>query len=338
MGHQLNQSFSTVANTSSNTATTTTTAENALFRTAFASTLGVVFIISTCASFFVCHVIKKYKLMERTVWIYFFCFATCDLCGSLLSIPLTLTAVVYQPVLDILFLCNISGVVIMFFGNWSVMTAAMISIHRCIQIVNPLKSLTRKVHRDVIAYLLISLTLSVFLSLSPVVGFSQYTHIEGRPWCILHSKHDLMNMIYWCIVIVFSICLPLILMIVSSIWVCCMHYRRRSLQLFIQYIARLHEGMKPDEKKLTNTMAIVIVSFLCTWSPAIMYIFFEVTGTPFPSWGGHLVYLLRYSRGIINPIIFTARHHYFKKEIRHFVLRCCRKKRNQIKRSIISEI
>lgn len=288
--------------------------QNVGFQIIFGIILVVLFTLSTSSGLFVCGVIKKWKLTTKTIWIYIFCLALCDTASAFTSIPVALAATIHPMLLETHFFCNLSGVFSIFFNNWMIMTIVIITIHNFIAERNPIESLTRKVYRDFLAYLLPSLTLSVILALSPVVGFGRYFQFGGRPWCELHSHDHILRKRIGIVNIVFNIALPLLVLIGTVSSVCITKYRKKNVRLALQNITQMSERISKDDKNvIISTRLVIIVSFIF-YAPSFYYSLGTFMHYNNPTWFGYLVYILKFSHGIVNAIIYTTRHQLFKEE------------------------
>lgn len=287
------------------------------FRVVFTSTLFLELILSVSGGWFVCNVITKHNLVWRTVWIYLFALAASDVGVASTAIPLMLITTFYEDILSIRLFCNLSGAFLVFFGTMSIMTVAMISIHKYITMASPLQALRRKIYRDVVAYLLLSLTSSVFLSLAPVVGLGQYAYKAGHKTCVIHSSDSKNNFAYYSVVMAISFVIPILIVLGTTLAICRIEKGRRRMIMdaFFSTPLSTKTSVADDEDKVVNTMTLIIASSLLMWGPLYVHMVLDYSGVHTPLWYYHLAYLCMLLHGAINPVIYF-RHKTFRDEFR----------------------
>lgn len=327
-----NQTF-TIATTSLTTSFITTTNNNntttdtdvvpvtssTFFRVVFGVTLLFELVLSVWGGWFACKVITKNNLVWRTVWIYLFALAAWDVGMASTAIPLMLVATIYEDILKVRLFCNLSGALLVFFETMSVLTVAMISIHKYITISRPLQALRRKVYRDVIGYLLVSLSLAVFLSLAPVVGFGEYAYRVDHKMCLPHSDNSRNNRRYSSVIVFCSIFIPLIIIAMSTLATCRVENDRREIILdaFFSTPLTAESRVLEDEEIVVRTMTLIITSSLITWGPLFVYMVMSHLNVPTPLWYCHVAYLCMLLHGAVNPIIYF-RHKNFSEDFKEY--------------------
>lgn len=285
------------------------------FRIVYGMILSVVFLFSTVFGFFVCYVIISNKMLKKRVWFYFFMVAFVDATMSFFATPIIIAASINENILTIPWLCKLNKTMLVFFGCWSLHTLAALSLYKCCVISRPLETKGRVSSNDIIMYLVISLTTSLFFAISPLFGFSNYRHYKGYKFCVLHSDNPTNDVIYSVLCGTFVYFLSLGIIVITSVKTYTMikqqNIKRRKLS-----------SHAANNDCVPKTVFMILISFLLLYTPLLLYLLLGMSHVKIPYWSAHIVYLLMFSQGCVNPMIYFVRHPTFLKTLR----KRCRKK------------
>ena len=285
--------------------------EKVYFRAIFAGCLLIVLLISVTGGFFVCYVIKIRKLLKKSIWIYLFILAMSDGTTSLFVIPTILAACIDEKVLEIRWVCNLNLISIIFFGSFSIFTLAAISLRKYISISKPFKSLSNSGHRQLVIYLCISFAVCFALSVPPLLGFSRFTHIEGRKWCSLRSGSKLNDSIMLSFIGLCSYFIPLCIILITNIRTFLILKKYNATKTSILRITA--DEINAENRVILKTLSLVVIVFIILWTPLLVYIIIGITGMDFHPLFVYIAYMLMLLQGSINPIIYYFKHSSFKK-------------------------
>ena len=124
-----------------------------------------------------------------------------------------------------------------------------------------------------------------------------------------------------------SIILPIFIVAATHIGICYFRHQRKSVKLGVQQATRMEENEVGERKVMVTTISMLVIAFFVLWTPGIIYAALEASHQQLPLWYAHLVFLLRFCRGILNPIIYIQRHRQFKEELKRCWFRFIRKER-----------
>ena len=286
--------------------------ESLYFRIPYAVTLSLIFIFSVVSGCFVCYVIKINNMMKKRIWFYFFMVAMADTSTSLFSIPIIIAANVNESILSIRWVCKLNKALMVFFGCWSLFTLATLSLYKCAIISRPIESFSKTVHYDIIIYLTVSLTLSLFFAISPLVGFSDYHYHKGRKFCVLRSEDATNDLIFsaLCGTIVYfaSLCIIIVSSVRIYLTINKQNKERRKISTCI--------SAKNDS--VTKMLLLLVAVFFTLWTPLLLYLLLGMAKVTLPPLYSHLSWLLVYMQGCVNPLIYFFRHTAFSAALGKF--------------------
>jgi len=290
-------------------------------------------IFTTCSgNIFVCRVIIYKRLFKNPIWYYLFSLALSDIFASVTVIPLMATAVYNEHVLEDQHLCNTSGSFTLTLSVWSIFTIAAISLYKRAN----LQSYVIKKKKSIVcflSYLFIVVMTSAGFSAPAILGYSEYTHFEGRKWCYLYSTDPQLHMYFMISIVVVGYVVPVILIVICNTSV--FMYVRKMVEKQRETISGDHQEavLKRRQIKVLKLSLLVVLTFLLMWSPTIILILIGASGKQVTTSYSIISYTVMFFQGSINPIIYCFRHATFKKEFKKIYL----KRRNTLPRSSITD-
>ena len=281
----------------------------------FAIAMVITVILSIFGMAFVSYVIHKNNLLKMKVWFYLFILTLSDTSLSLFAVPIVIAACVKENILYIRWLCNINGFSIMFFGIWSTLTLAAISLQKYLTISRPLKSFDGKGNCFKVIYFLVAFIISFSFAICPVLGFSRYSYMKDRQWCIVFvSSNPIYDEYLSFLVAIVGYLIPMFVIIISSV----------RIYAFVRKQAIKRENMQrrssaighAEERVVLKTLLLIAITFFVLWTPLLVLLFLGMARVNLPSWYSHIAYSLMFAKGSLNPFIYCNRHRAFKKEFK----------------------
>jgi len=281
------------------------------FRITFGLVLVLVLLFTVIGGVFICYVVYKYKLAKKKFWLYLLILTASNMGCCIFEVPIMVAACIDQSVLEIRSVCILSGAILTIFSLLSIYTLAALSVYRHYTISKPLVSLVNTGKTDVVLFMVISISIAMFLCVSPTLGFSAYTYMPGRKWCIFKSPNKQIDLIYLVVIVTAGYILPVCVIIVSSLRVVVLVTKQGKIRMSITS----QNNIQQEHNALLKTTALVIGAFFILFTPTLIYFVAGMSGAKVPLWFSHVVYLVLFCQGIVNASIYCFRHSVFKKEL-----------------------
>ena len=303
--------------------------ENQHFRFVLAVLLLLVALVTLIGGIFFCHVVRKHQLLHSTGWFLLIFLTVSDSLNAAITIPTYIAAYIDETILHISWFCNFNTAVSIFFAHTTIYMIAAISLCRVKVIKDPYCTLGRLKLEALVGYVLFAILMSAALSMPPVLGFGNYAHEKGDSWCTFKghttkAQHQNQIMIY--LICIFGYTLPVLVVIISSVVTfCAFHQTTKTTSIARR---RTSEDTYTENWKMARLMLIVIVAFLLSWTPIVIYLFSICIGVNpegwfWPVWG-HIGHLIMFMQGIINPLVYCCKHNSFSEEVKNFLHICHR--------------
>ena len=262
-----------------------------------------------------------------------------DLLVSVLNMPVTVVTIVKQRWIFGDRACKLLGFTTMLSFVSSVMWLAMIAINRYYYVVQWKIYPSLFTPRRSVLFAGAVWSISLSLSIPPVLGWAEYRYIPGKSYCFVSWPSDVYYMYFMLIICFFG---PLSIMSLSYYNI--LKFTREAKQRVNRHrdngILKERQGNNTDvyeqnkkrlrvtkeEVKITNTLLIVVACFMACWAPFAMTMFFDVYYyRPLPRIVDISTLLLGYANSMCNPVVYGIRTQAFRRELVGFFTSCLKK-------------
>lgn len=253
-------------------------------------------------------------MKHNPIWYYLLSLAFSDIFTAAVFTPILIAVLYQEEILERQTLCNISGFSSVFAFCWSLVTIAAISLYKQMNL-RQYDISKRKTLYFFILYLIIVLIVSLFFSLSPIIGVNKYIHFKGRKWCYAFSVNRTILAVYTLSLLAVVFVLPIIVIIVCNLKV--FLYVKKTANVHQRTISGRHQhGILHKRKiKVLKLSLIVVLIFCIMWLPMVILFLLGAFGRKSPLWYSTTCYTMVLLQGIVNPILYCLRHATFTKEL-----------------------
>ncbi|XP_031574458.1 5-hydroxytryptamine receptor 1A-like [Actinia tenebrosa] len=249
--------------------------------------------------------------------------ALADLLVSLVNMPVTVYTIIQNQWLLGEVACQVFGFVNILSFISSVLSLALIAIHRFFFIVH-WKDYKRNFRpRRVQLYILLTWLMALVLSLPPLLGWASFGYVSGKSYCFVLWRENA-SFAYFMV----SVCFfgPLITMGVCYTRILCFTKKaRRKVKIEVPQFTRndIFRNVSTEESRITNTLLIVLGTFIACWLPFATTMFLDIYYPHrLPRWIDMGSLMLGYMNSLCNPIIYSVRNTQFRKAFMELYALC----------------
>ena len=200
---------------------------------------------------------------------------------------------------------------------------AAISAYKCNIIRNPFSSLNDNNKKSFLYFMMFTVCICGVLVVPPLVGFSAYSHIEGRLYCSIRSQQPVHDKWMMLIIALVGFVCPLASIVVTSTCAFVSFQRQGRIRMEIRRMSL--EEVSSQNHRMVCMLLLLVVSFLVLWTPMFVYVVLNLMGVQPPLLFNYLAYLFMFLQGCLNPYIYCLKHPHFKTQIWKLLQRCRRK-------------
>ena len=284
--------------------------------------LGFIALFGIIGNILVCYTVCKQNQIKHTTWHYLCSLSITDLLVSVINVPLFMYTTYDETIIDTdKFMCQFNGFLLVCFFLISVITLAMISVHKYLYINYPLYWRGSNQSLKFVAAIWFT---CVCIAVGPFLGWSSYSHVHGRKQCIPAAYQTTIDRSYLLVLVSVGFILPLASMIFcySFIFMSTRKHQKRVLRNSIGSIET--RGLR--EWGIIKTIIIVVFTFCVCWTPFVVYICFSYMTVDIPMQLSQAAFILAYMQSALNPIIYALRHKLFRDHFKSVI--CCSKYAN----------
>ncbi|XP_001640004.2 melatonin receptor type 1B [Nematostella vectensis] len=266
-------------------------------------------------------IVYKKSALHTVCNYYILSLATADLLVSTISGPVMVTTILNGDWMLSDDACKVLGFITIITFIASVANLAMIAINRYYYIVHWKSYKNCFNNKRAVAYGAIVWLFAILLSTPPLLGWGQYGYVKEQSFCFVIWSANIYYMFFTVIICFFG---PLGTMVFC-------YYKILSFTKALK--ARLHKdseknddesrpkssfknsmrGISPAETKITNTLLLVVVCFVMSWSAFAFTIFLNVyLPGKVPRGINKWSLILGYLNSMMNPAIYGIRNPTFK--------------------------
>ena len=289
--------------------------------------LFVIMMVAIIGNFLVIAVVYRRRELRRTeTHIFIVNLSLTDIFVALLCMPFSMITAVTQKWVFSNVLCQLNGILNVFFLLTSILTLTAISIHKYIGVVQPTKRkiFTRK--STIIAVVWVWLQ-ALLTALTPIFGWNAYEHIRGRTQCSVKVPRDnkLSELTNCLFIIITGFVIPLGIMSFSYLKIF------KTVQIHTKRVRSHSFGEEQsaflNERKIIITLFIILAVFLACWTPfSILTIYATLAGSELSKYFSVAAYWLGFLNSAMNPMIYALRTREFRQGYRQIfgiLLPCC---------------
>ncbi|XP_057289580.1 adenosine receptor A3-like [Hydractinia symbiolongicarpus] len=262
----------------------------------------------------VCYTTWKQKLLKNTTWNYLFSLSISDMAVAFLDIPIVIYATYDEDILNNETLCQFNGFCLVLFFLSSLMTLAVISLHKFLFVHRPLywRSVDHSLHFITGVWIA-----SFVVAIGPVLGWSRYVHVDGRTQCIAGVDRAVSDYVYLAVFFILGFIAPFVIMVIcySTVYIETKNHAERLKNNTLSDIRLVNEG------HILKTIIIIGLTFCICWSPFVVYLCMIITGSNMPVVLPQLAVIFGFLQSAINPVIYAMRHDLFRDRYKSIL--CC---------------
>lgn len=270
--------------------------------------MSVITLMSIFGNTLVLACTRKIDELKTVTGLFIANLAASDLGVGLVCLPFAIAASIDEELLENKLICNMDGFSLVLFFIGSIETLCMISVHKYITVVYAMRTIITKKR----AYIMIASVwiLSLVLASGPLFGFSKYVYKDGRHQCAPLSPKNALDRSYFFLLLAFGYIIPVATMLFcySRLYFTSRQHLRR-----LKANAITNENATTSERKLINTLVMILLAFIFCWLPFVVYITFGISKRPIPFYLPTIAFLFGYGNSALNPIIYVLRHQSFRK-------------------------
>ena len=270
--------------------------------------MSVITLMSLFGNILVLACIRRIDELKTMTGLFIANLAVSDLGVGLICLPFAIAASIDEELLKNKLICSMDGFSLVLFFIGSIETLCMISVHKYITVVYPMRTVITKKR----AYIMIASVwvLSLALASGPLFGWSKYVYKDGRHQCTPSPPKNALERSYFFLLLGFGYVIPVTTMLFcySRLYFTSRKHLRR-----LRANAITNENVTNSESKLINTLVLILMAFILCWLPFVVYITFGISRRPIPFYLPTIAFLFGYGNSALNPIIYVLRHQSFRK-------------------------
>lgn len=267
--------------------------------------------------------IAKNSALQTRGNIFILNLAMADFLVSVTNMPITIVTVIADEWILGRSVCLASGFFTLLTFVASCMALTMISVNRYHAICHWTNYDVWYTRGKCAVYVCMVWGVTVGLSLPPFFGWASFDYDEGKSYCFAHwtlSKSYTIFMIAACLcgpIVIMSYCYVKIYRFKKKSRINVLHAGRDSLCVVPNMTTCsgvFSSAMSRSDRKLTRTIAILILVFALCWSPFATIMFLQVfCNAHVPRWADFGSLVLGYTNSFCNVFVYNATN----KSIRH---------------------
>lgn len=297
-----------------------------------AAALLVMMIVCLLGNAVICYVVFRNRRLWTEMNMFIVNLAIGDIAMSLLSMTTPLeTVITGQKIFISGPLCQVNAFCNSVLFCNTIFTHTTISIDRFFAVVKPMKKIMTR--RKALLALLGVWTLSIFISLGPLLGWGRNTYNGSTLQCGFGFPRNKFEGIYIICLAICAFFLPIVIMSYVYIRIY-LAVRRHTRRLSTSTFGNNQDAIIKKQRTVVLTFFLALIAFIICWTPFFVFIAVAVSISSrdeLPHGLGIAAYWCGFLNSAINPYLIGLRSERFHEAFTRFFccLFCCCKRGNE---------